>query len=615
MPISPGNTYIVFRWSGVDYELPYANITSYDCRPIYAADGYTLDRYETTLSGSCIVSDGTATFVDFATKLQMGTGQLDRVRVRVTASGGTEDLLDVSYPDTMNGPLLHLQATEINGRQACLITFTVTAATAYPTSSSAPLPDYPVISHRWTQRFALDAAGLITRTVAGVLTVNLAAQGAIASPAPSGSFADVDGRLPYADLFRKAIAPADTLSAAIKWRRESQTFAYNEAGNQLIYEITDVQARTNLPDAAFAGNCEFTYERNRSNLAWGIFRFSCDLEGPADGDTRELINAAVLLSQSRMNFSRFRIQRMVITEQTMLTKAKIRFEVDADSPAVGTVAPVTTVASVPVAEIVGRNFTVSRSCDWRPDSYGNAGGVYGSPHWLGNLQQAKPESSAATVAVAEMVAVLTASCPATVPTISFVGSDDSFAVATAAIQAGPFQPAIAKFSSDAVVKAVEKVSTVTNVEQDTKMHRLQTMYTQGADFVFQLGKAAVDIIETVTVRSVNEAPARIYRPMPAGFMLVHDSWRVNHGEIGPDGNRTFTGIYTRISRAYDGGGSTSNGYATSGSVRRWWPTQQTVVAPLTPGYDATVQVSGSSVIDVVSSNTQTYNVGTAPSYL
>jgi hypothetical protein len=147
------------------------------------------------------------------------------------------------------------------------------------------------------------------------------------------------------------------------------------------------------------------------------------------------------------------------------------------------------------------------------------------------------------------------------------------------------------------------------------MHRLQTMYTQGADFVFQLGKAAVDIIETVTVRSVNEAPARVYRPMPAGFMLVHDSWRVNHGEIGPDGNRTFTGIYTRISRAYDGGGSTSNGYSTVSSRRQWWPTQQTVVAPLTPGYDATVQVSGSSVIDVVSSNTQTYNVGTAPSYL
>jgi hypothetical protein len=316
-----------------------------------------------------------------------------------------------------------------------------------------------------------------------------------------------------------------------------------------------------------------------------------------------------------MNFSRFRIQRMAITEQTMLTKAKIRFEVDADSPAVGTLAPVSTVASVPMAEIVGRNFTVSRSCDWRPDAYGNAGGVYGSPHWLGNLLQAKPETLPFSVAVAEMVEVLTSDCPATVPTISFVGSDDSFAAANAAIQAGPFQPAIAKFSSDAVVKAVEKVSTVTNVEQDTKMHRLQTMYTQGADFVFQLGKAAVDIIETVTVRSVNEAPARVYRPMPAGFMLVHDSWRVNHGEIGPDGNRTFTGIYTRISRAYDGGGSTSNGYATSGSVRRWWPTQQTVVAPLTPGYDATVQVSGSSVIDVVSSNTQTYNVGTAPSYL
>jgi hypothetical protein len=621
MPISPGNTYVVFTYDGVDYELPYANVTSYDQRPVYAEDNYTLNRYETTVQGSCVVSDATNTFVDLATKFRMGTGRVDRVRVSVTASGGTENLIDVSYPDTMNGPLLHLTATEINGRQACLVTFAVQAATAHPSSSGTPDPAWPIISNRWTQRFSLDAAGLITRTISGVATINLAATGTSSTVSDSPLNADITGRYPWADLFRRAILPAQ--SSVLKFRRESQTFAYNEAGNQLIYEITDVQARTELPDGAYAGTAEFSYERTRQGLAWGVLRFSCELEGEADGDTRALVNAAVQLSRSRLDFSRCIIERLVLTELTLLKKAHIKFEIDAKAPATDVNNPTGSLASVPMANVIGRFFTVSRTCDWKPDPYGN-GGVFAQPHWELNPTSAKPDTiPVSALAVADIIDVLTVDCPIGATTITFVGVETAMTAANAAIDVGPYSQPLAQFvpsPSDVptilpgAVISVEKQISTTITDTDSGVHRLQTMYDQGSDFLFQARKASADIVETTTLRKVNSPPARVFRPMPAGFFLVKETWRVTHGDVDSSGNRTFTGIWERTTRAYDTGGVTSNGYATDGTYRRWWPPLNTVTAAYAQGYSSSDQVSTSSVLALPLSDKQTYGTGAYPGY-
>ena len=614
MPISPGNTYVVFTYDGVDYELPYANVTSYDQRPVYAEDNYTLNRYETTVQGSCVVSDATNTFTDLATKFRMGTGRVDRVRVSVTASGGTEDLIDVSYPDTMNGPLLHLTATEINGRQACLVTFAVQAATAYASDFAGSAdPAWPIISNRWTQRFSLDAAGLITRTVSGVVTCNLAATGTSSAVADTPLTGDITGKYPWADLFRRAIAPVN--NSSINFRRESQTFAYNEAGNQLIYEITDVQVRAQLPDGAFAGTSEFSYERTRQGLAWGVMRFSCELEGEAEGDTRALVNAAVQISLARLDYSRCIIERMVLTELTLLKKAHIKLEIDAKSPAVDVNNPTGSLASVPMANVIGRFFTVSRSCDWKPDPYGN-GGVFAMPHWEVNPTSAKPFTiPSGALAIADVIDALTVGCPIGVATITFVGPDTAMAAANAAIDVGPFSQPLAQYgASDGVVQSVEKQVSTTITDTDTGVHRLQVMYDQGADFLFQARKATADIVETTTLRKINSPPARVFRPMPAGFFLVKETWRVTHGDVDSSGNRTFTGVWERTTRAYDTGGATSNGYATDGTYRRWWPPLNTVTAAYAQGYSPTDQLSSSSVLALPLSNAQTYGTGAYPGY-
>jgi hypothetical protein len=147
------------------------------------------------------------------------------------------------------------------------------------------------------------------------------------------------------------------------------------------------------------------------------------------------------------------------------------------------------------------------------------------------------------------------------------------------------------------------------------MHRLQTLYTEGSDFVFQTGKASVTLEETTVVSRVNIPPVRTFRPIPAGFMVIHDDWKVNHGDVDPAGQRTFIGVYTRTLRSYDGGGATSNGYSTVSGRRQWWPSgaNPSVAAPLALGYDANNQIEASSVL-ALGSNAQAYQVGTAQDY-
>jgi hypothetical protein len=610
---SDGSTYVSFTFDSATYTLPYANISSYDHKPVYAEDGFTLIRYEVNVAGSALISNGTSTYTDLAARFQKGTGRVDNVFVSVTTPEGTENLLNISHPDTMRGPLMSITVTEISGRRACIVNFTISAALALDGNSQTPSP-YPILSHRWTSRFALDAGGHITRTVSGVLVVDLAATGTTATAAASGTSGAVSGKAPYADLFRRAILPV--APGVGNWRRESQTYAYNETGNSLIYEITDSQARTGLPDAAFAGTAEFTYERNANMLSWGQLRFSCDLEGAVNGDVRSLIWAAVVLAQSRIIFARCKIMRIVVTEQDMLKKAKIRFEMDALSPAIASdVAGVSSYA-VPLAQIVGKSFSVGRTCPALPDPYSPYNGVAGVPHWVANETSAKTQTTQ-TIAVASCIAVINEYCPPGTPTINIEVPDTQFTTINGVINVGAFstdQP-LAEFNGSGTTTSVEQSKTTTNISTQTRMHRLQTLYTEGADFVFQTGKASVTLEETTVVSRVNVPPVRTFRPIPAGFVVIHDDWKVNHGNVDPAGQRTFIGVYTRTLRSYDGGGATSFGYSTVSGRRQWWPSGQSpsVAAPLALGYDSQNQVDASSVLSL-GSNAQAYQVGTPQDY-
>jgi hypothetical protein len=610
-----GNAYLSFTFQSRSYDLGFVNIQQYDERPEYAEDGYTLNRYAITVSGTALIADGTSTYSELAAKVRDGTGQIDSFDLRIV-SGGSQSLLAVSAPDALRGPLLHLTVTEVAGRRAAILTFTLSASLSRLSTSDNQTPDadYPIISHRWTQSFSLDAGGLVTRTVRGTLTVNLAANGAGTTPATDGTIAGVDGLVPWADIFRRAVIPA--VDGTSIWRRSGQTFAINESGNQLTYEITDEQARTNLPNGAYEGNCDFTYERSRNNLAYATLRFSCDLAGEVQGDVRALIWAAVELATTRIPFDQAILDRLSVQEKDMMKRAAIRLEIDARCPATAIEGPTAIYAAVPLARLVGIAFTVSRSCSFTVGAYGGSGnGVHGVPHWVGNTLSAKP-NGIQDVQVAAIVPVIESLCPLGTPATVLLVPDTDLASANALIVQGPFDnEQQAAFNSSGQTTTVEKAFTTTDVDTDTGMHRLPTMYTQGSDFVFQARKPRVFLTEVTTVRRTNSPPNRVFRPIPPGFVVVKDEWRVNHGEIDSAGQRSFTGIYTRKLMAFDGGGATSNGFSTVSSRRQWWVpgANPSVAAPLTLGYNLDNQVQSNNVL-AFGLSAQSYPLGTAQNY-
>ena len=601
MPI--GNASLEFGANGQSYTLPYVNVSSWDQKPVYAEDGYTLIRYETTINGTSVLSDGLSTYTLIADRVKQVPGKVDFATI--TVNGST--LFTVTAPDALNGPLMSMTINEVAGRRAAIINFTLTASTTNVSNQGSP-----VLSNRWVQSFSLDASGRVTRTVTGSMIVNLAKASGDTAYADDGSYGNVSGRAAWADLFRKAVMPI--VPAGI-WRRESQTFAYNESGNGLIYSFTDVQAKTNLPEGVLTGNSEFSYQRSIDDLAWATLTFSCDLESELYGDVRHMIWSAIVLSQSRINYAQCKMSRITITEQEMLGRSKIRVEVVAYAPAIAIDAATGEYAAVPLANMIGKYFTVSRTTTWIPDAYGPYGNQWaGKPHWLNNDVSAKGNTFGGDLPVADMIAAVTDYVAPGTPTISLQAPDTDFDQANLDLIGGPFA-GIAKASYNGSVQptTVDKAQTVTNVATDTKMHRLQTLYTQGSDFVFQAGKASVVLEEMTTVKRTNEPPDRIMRPIPAGFVVVKDDWKVNFGEIDPSGHRTFIGVYTRTLKSYDAGGAVSNGYTTVAGRRQWWSPTQLVTSPAALGFVQTSQ--GQNVaVSVLGTTPQSYSVGTPQDY-
>ena len=79
MSISNGNAYVEFTYGNSTYTLPYANVTSYDSKPVYADDGYTIIRYEQTVSGTALVADDVASYASLQADLIAAPGRVNSV--------------------------------------------------------------------------------------------------------------------------------------------------------------------------------------------------------------------------------------------------------------------------------------------------------------------------------------------------------------------------------------------------------------------------------------------------------------------------------------------------------------------------------------------------------
>ena len=620
MAVSLGNSTVKFVADGVTYTLPLCTIQQFEQRPEFANDGITTQYVNVTVGGSTMLNDETPPqlYSQLQAIATTGPGKVSGVEVFVD---GKEFILIPK--DAKKGPFLSLTVNEVIGTRAAVANFTISAAISARSSLYSDIQanwKYAPTSHVWTQSFTLDAGGAITRTIRGSLTIDISASGDKTVPSTDGALANVDDVWPYPDLFRRVVLPYMSDSTKI-WRRESQTFATNEIGNTLTYEIVDSQARVQLPDGAFSGTADFTYERKRSSLGWANVRFECELEGPVDGDARRLIWGAVVLAQSRIRFDQCKITRMVVQEMQLLKRARIRFELEGDALATAIEIPAggSTVA-VPMAQYIGRNFTMARACSQFIDPYGPPNQSYwADPHWSANNLDGR-KNPPSTIARAYMTAFVQAACTPGTPAVTIVAPSVAIETINNIMNVGPFKDKLilevggTEQSATRPIETVEAVSSFTHVNSKTRMHRLQTLYTQGQDFVFQSGKPVVIMGERVETRRVNKPPSRVMRPIPAGFIVLEDDWKVNLGGIDADGHRSFTGVYTRTLMAYDGGGDTSNGYTTSGSIRKWWSPSEQVQPAIALGYEADMQQTSNSAL-TTSTTGQGYSVGSVPPYI
>lgn len=608
------------------YTVENVQVESYSTEAEMADDGMTPKgpRFHVVVSGILPVESWNAVQVSLAETGNRATS----VEMLHPTIAGEYLIYFQSTGSDIGGPFVKMTGTQVIGTTVVLVRMEITDRYARC--------DSPVTSHVWTQRMAVDASGQITRTVQGTMTISRSSTANSPVPA-SRDVTPWTQTIPWADIFRRAIIPA---LPAYGWRRESQDFAYDAHSTALIYTVVDRQYAHDLPDGVRVGDMEFSYERSLENPAVANCSFSCDLQGEISmrnldyGNTtrgnRVLIEAAVELSKTRINatYGNMLITRMRVTEKNILSGYAIRFELDAQAyPNTSTNVAITTMS--PLAYMVGRGFRVNRSTSRELDAYGSrvrnlVGGEPSEqselfvlvPHYLGNAVNGMDCLGTDDPLPYATVYTITQADPTYgAVSVTVIGGEVGLGPSNDDMTgkyAGNMEQSQPTASTNGYTQIVNHSLSVTKVETKTGLVRLSPMYYNAQDLVFQTKKPEVRISERLEISKVNQAPARVVRPLPTGAYIVAENWDVSFGRYDAQGNRVFTGIFERVYALYDIGGTpptagapTANGFyefvGTAGplngdTVRGWKAPNGTVAASISPIATAASQQLAQSVL-------------------
>lgn len=632
--------------SEIDFTLEHVNIENYSVEPMFAEDQVTPVGSNYLVSGSAVTHQ--ANWIEIQNALVNNSLRVEYARLSNPSAPAVYLVNLIAEDSDIHGPFVKLTATQVIGSNLALIRWEITDRTHICESSS-------VASHTWTQKMDVDAAGKLTRTISGALRVYRSSKESDLNPATNSNWNDTAN---WADLFRRAILPE---LPAYGWRRESQHFAMDATGTVLAYEVVDKQYAHDLPNNVRVGDMTFTYERSAESAGVANIGVTVDLEGEIGlrvlngsvGSTtgnRKLLEAAIALSKARIDasFKSVLITRMRVVENNILSGFSVRLEIDGmvfPTSAVGGGDPPTIPVVVPLANMIGRYFTVTRTIPRTIDAYGGmvidgeVNKLYAMvPHWVGNtLNSMNCEGQDSDMPVATMlqfdggafgVGAITVTVTNSTEGMedlndSFVGEYSGSAQQNEALEGGAS-------SIIAYNQSIAKVSVNSGVI------RLASCDIERRDCVFQLQKPDVRITERVEISTVNKAPSRIYRPMPIGAYLVSEDWNVNFGRFDPQGQRTFTGIFERTiglyytAVAFDQpdpenpvpipSGMTNNGFypqtytlgpSQDQQILEWRSPQTALNPTLTPTATDASQETTVSVIDGGASNTR-YDVPQIP---
>jgi hypothetical protein len=431
--------------------------------------------------------------------------------------------------------------------------------------------------------------------VSGTLTVARGTTGIGTSLATHGSW---EGKIAYADLFRNAIIPD---VPGVGWRRESQEFAMDEGGSMLVYSFVDKRYAFDLPDNVRVGDMSFTYERSLENPVQAVCSFSCELEADLGlnniaGTTpnRRLVEIAVELSKTRidLNYKRTIVQRMRVSEQNLLSGYSIKFELDAVvMPREGD----GTNSLVAIGYMVGQAFTITRTESRAVDAYGPYTpigvnqGTYGMiPHWVSNAVSGMEETTG-DMPRAALFTITEANVHGNVNVAVVSGNDGVAAMNT--LFDGYYNNLQSQPNDNATGYQTLVQHTVSNTKAryDSGIIRLSPMYVDTPDFVFQTRKPIATVIERVEVSRMNQSPPKVLRELPTNAYLLNDDWQVSWGQYDSQGNRLFSGIYTREYAMYDPGGDAlaTSGFDTQAApsgadIRVWGAPNESVLPSFSP---------------------------------
>jgi hypothetical protein len=493
------------------------------------------------------------------------------------------------------GPYVTATATEVMGTQVMLVNIDINA--------ERPLCiDRPLLSHVWRQSMQVEENGKLTRIIEGSIRAFRYAPGTTTSIAPySLPFANLNNYAGLADLFRNALLPN---VPGPGWRRTSQSFVYDPTEYVLQYTVTDKQFMHDLPNYVRVGDMEFTYERSAETAGVANCYFSCDLEaennarriGKWGTGNRTLVEAAIALSKARINasFSNVLITRMRVTERGILSGQAIRFELDAQMFPSANSSSGQQNAIAPLAYMIGQEFIVQRTHSRAPSAYGTATRVVSGgndtyywhvmqPHWVQDMINGMENCGSTPSGNLPYAVLLNNSVDDTWTGDIVVNTGELTTNEMNTSFEGKYSTSQFQYpkDTDGYTNIVAHNVSVTNASYQAGVVRLSPMYTTGADVVFQTQKPSVLVKERVEVARANQAPSKVFRPLPTGALVMGEDWNVSYGKFDAQGQRMFIGTYERTYQLWDQG-DTGRGFVTqaslaAGNVRAWGAPNQTVL--------------------------------------
>jgi hypothetical protein len=581
------------------YTIENANIDSYECRANMAEDGVTPKSLKYAISGSGLMT--TADWEALRTAMSRSSARC----FDITLSHGTpvKALIGLTRANSViGGPVLTITGQSIVGSGGlALVRFDIT--------DEVQQSNLPILTHTWSQTMRVDASGVSTRTVSGHVRVWRGKTGGTQDFFATRS--DWKGKAPWADIFRAAVVPIDVRQG---WRRESQEYALDSQGIELVYTVVDKQYAHELPDGVRVGDFDFSYERSIENPALANVSFTCELEGGMDlrgvvgnnaGFTgnRALIAAAIQLSRTRIdaNLKNTLITRLKVTEREVLSKFAIRLEIDAQLLPNANLTGGATVLR-PLAAAVGNLFWVKRTTnrivppqglpypqtDQNNGTTPPSGDIYamvahylqvagtptGMPPFAGSLSDVDLDAMQAAggggesgkdLPIAQLVH-LSDDCRFGLATQ--LGSNQQSGVTVFIVQpsnAGPLVQAMNEYVggrwSDKQTNLVNAdpdqiisyATGTTRCDVDTGIVIASRMQPDAVDAVFQVRHPMVLITERVEIVQMNKAPQRASRPLPKGAWIKSQRWDVSFGKLDAQGNRTYIGVFERSYQMRDVG--------------------------------------------------------------